>query len=327
MTDVSNDFGFVVIGRNEGERLKRCLMSLPKGALVVYVDSGSTDGSLEWVKERGTEVVELNTHLGFTAARARNAGFRRLKQLAPELTYVQFVDGDCELDLGWPEHAISFLESHADVCAVFGRRRERYPSQSIYNRLCDIEWDVPVGQIKAFGGDVMIRAYAIESVGGYRDDLIAGEEPELSLRLRARGWRIWRLDAEMTVHDAAITRPSQWWRRHVRSGYAFAEGAYLHGAAPERHWVRESRRALIWGVILPAACCTASVTALPWGFATWLVYPLQMLRLFCRGARPIRDRVLLAVFQVMMRFPEGQGYMKFVVHRVLDQRTSVIEYK
>ena len=327
MTGDSCEFGFVVIGRNEGERLKQCVLSLPENAIVVYVDSGSTDGSVEWVRDRGINVVELEAHLGFTAARARNAGFQRLRQLAPELTYVQFIDGDCELIRDWPQQALSYLERHNRVCAVFGRLRERYPSKSIYNWLCDIEWDVPIGEVRAFGGVVMIRANALEVVGGYRDDLVAGEEPELCVRLRARGWRIWRLDGEMAVHDAAMTQFSQWWRRHVRSGYAFAEGAFLHGAAPERHWVRESRRALVWGVILPIVCGLASAIAPPWALATWLVYPLQMLRLFFRGTRPVQDRALLALFQVMARFPEGQGYMKFLSHRMLKQRTPIIESK
>jgi hypothetical protein len=48
----SRDIGIVVIGRNEGDRLTRCLQSLQMENLpVIYVDSGSTDGSQEiWRK-------------------------------------------------------------------------------------------------------------------------------------------------------------------------------------------------------------------------------------------------------------------------------------
>src|ERR1700686_613653 len=193
--------GLVAIGRNEGQRLERCLGSLPVAATVAYVDSGSTDGSVQLARARGAEVVELDMSSPFTAARARNAGFRRLREIAPALPYVQFVDGDCELSRDWPEHAASYLDSHADIVAVCGRRRERFPERSIYNWLCDREWDGPLGEVRAFGGDVMMRANALEDVRGYRDDLIAGEEPELCVRLRAAGWRIWRLKSEMTVHD------------------------------------------------------------------------------------------------------------------------------
>lgn len=320
-------FGAIAIGRNEGERLKRCLELLSAAATVVYVDSGSTDGSAEWARDHGAEVIELNMDYPFTAARARNAGFRRLREIAPHLPYVQFVDGDCELFKAWPQNAISFMDLHADVAAVCGRRSERYPERSIYNRLCDWEWNGPPGDVRACGGDVMTRASALEAVGGYRNDLIAGEEPELCVRLRAAGWRIWRRDVEMTLHDAAMTRFGQWWRRAVRAGYAFAQGAHLHGAPPERHWVWESRRALLWGVWLPLACMIVGVAFNPWGWAVWLIYPLQMLRQTMRNRGALHHRTQLAFFQALARFPESLGEIKFMRDRLLDRRPHLIEYK
>ena len=317
----------VAIGRNEGYRLKRCLKSLPATASVVYVDSGSSDRSVQCAGERGVQVVELDTSLPFTAARARNAGFRRLREIAPDISYVQFIDGDCELVGGWNRAASLFLDAHPDVCAACGRRRERYPERSIYNWLCDREWDKPAGEVRAFGGDVMLRASAFEAVNGYRNDLIAGEEPELCFRLRARGWRAWRLENEMTLHDAAITVFGQWWRRAVRCGYAFAQGAYLHGAPPERHYVWESRRAWLWGVWLPLACLAVSVVLWPWGVLTWLIYPLQVLRQTARNPGPLIDRATIAFFQVLARFPEGLGQIKFLFGRLLHCQIGIIEYK
>jgi len=132
-------FGVVAIGRNEGERLRRCLASVVAGAArVVYVDSGSTDGSVELARGFGAEVVALDMSRPFTAARARNQGWRRVLELEPALDYIQFVDGDCEVIAGWLEVARGFLDAHADVAAVAGRNRERHPERSIYNLLCDI---------------------------------------------------------------------------------------------------------------------------------------------------------------------------------------------
>jgi GT2 family glycosyltransferase len=320
-------FGIVAIGRNEGERLKRCLRSLPNSSTVVYVDSGSTDGSEIWARDFGAEVVQLDLSIPFTAARARNAGFRRLVQLLPTICYVQFIDGDCEMHIDWLKTVVAFLQDHADVAAAFGRRRERNPDRSIYNKLCNWEWDGPIGEARACGGDVMIRVAPLRAAGGYCEALIAGEEPELCVRLRAAGWRIWRLDAEMTLHDAAITRFGQWWRRNVRSGYAFAEGAHLHGAPPECHWVRESRRAWIWGVALPIVCMSMSLVFMPWGWASWGIYPLQMLRLTVRGAGSLRDRAIKSFFQVLGRFPEGCGQIQFTRDRLLGLKAPLIEYK
>jgi hypothetical protein len=319
--------GVVVIGRNEGERLRRCLLSCVGMGTCVYVDSNSTDDSVALARELGVEVLQLDMTRGFTAARARNEGFKRLMALDPRIALVTFIDGDCELFPGWRAEATAFLRSHPDVVAVCGRRRERFPEATIYNQLCDIEWNTPVGEALAFGGDVLIRAGALAAVGGYRDDLIAGEEPELCVRLRAAGGRIWRLDRDMTWHDAAMTRWGQWWRRNKRSGHAFAEGAFLHGAPPERHFAGEARRALVWGAVLPAAILLSALWS-PWLLLLFVLYPLQWLRIGAKLARvgsPIPW--LRAGFLLMGRCPEAQGALKFWFGRLAGQRSSIIEYK
>jgi glycosyltransferase involved in cell wall biosynthesis len=323
----SDAFGVVAIGRNEGERLKGCLRSALTAATTVYVDSGSTDTSVQWAREFGVDVVELDMTAPFTAARARNAGFRRLRELAPDLNYVQFIDGDCELDKSWPASAISLLRANEMVGAVFGRRRERFPDRSIYNRMCDREWDIPIGEVLACGGDVMMRVRALEAAGGYRDELIAGEEPELCVRLRAAGWKIWRLNHEMTMHDAAMHHFGQWWRRQVRSGYAFAQGAHLHGRGPERHWVWESRRALTWGMAFPVLVIGA-LAFFGWVAALLLlIYPLQIARRMVRMPGSLSSRLQFACFEQLSRFPEAVGQLRFLRDRLLRQRGHLIEYK
>ena len=261
----------VVIGRNEGARLRACLAALEgQVSRVVYVDSGSTDGSVAHARACGAAVVALDPSRPFTAARARNAGLAVLDRGQTDL--VQLIDGDCVLRDGWIAAARAFMEERRDVAIVCGRRREEHPEGSVYNRLCDMEWNGPVGEVCACGGDALARLAALDAVGGFAPELIAGEEPELCVRLRQAGWRIWRLDRGMTWHDARMTRFAQWWRRSVRAGHAFAEGAALHGAPPERHWVAETRRALIWGAGLPGVILAAGL-AHPAAFAVLLVYP------------------------------------------------------
>jgi glycosyltransferase involved in cell wall biosynthesis len=320
--------GVVAIGRNEGVRIDTCIRSAVAGtALVLYVDSGSTDDSMLLAERAGAESVGLDMSLPFTAARARNQGYRRLRQLAPELSYIQFVDGDCEIEANWIETASAFLDLNQDVGVICGRRRERFPSRSIYNRLCDLEWDTPIGQAKACGGDALMRADAFEQVAGYRDELIAGEEPELCLRLRAAGWKIWRLDAEMTQHDAAILHFSQWWRRHVRSGYAFAQGAYLHGQTAERHWVWETLRALFWGTTVPIVSLLALALFGPWGLLPLLIYPLQFVRRLAQRSEALGIRSQLTFFELLTRFPESSGVFTYMRDLVLGRHGRLIEYK
>lgn len=320
--------GFVAIGRNEGERLIACLDSLKAtgDGPIVYVDSGSSDDSVAAARARGAEIVALDMTRPFTAARARNEGLNRLREIAPELRFVLFIDGDCALAPDWLAKAAAFLGAHSDVAVVCGRRRERFPEASLYNRLCDLEWATPVGEALACGGDALMRIDAVEEVGGYRDDLIAGEEPELCVRLREAGHRIWRLDAEMTLHDAAMTRFGQWWRRSERTGHAFAEVSALHAHSPYRIWFAETRRALLWAGLTPLAALLA-VAVSPLFLAILLAFPAQVARLYLRYRHEGADALPRAALAVTSKFAEAKGAVRCYLGRLGAGRRRLIEYK
>ncbi|MFZ1865894.1 MAG: glycosyltransferase, partial [Polyangiales bacterium] len=273
----------VVIGRNEGERFRRCLDSL-RGSVspIVYVDSGSTDGSLAYARENGAAVVELDSSIPFTAARARNAGFERVRELAPETALVMFVDGDCEVRPDWLPSAEAFLNEHPGYAVACGRRRERFPEASVYNYLCDVEWNTPVGDADACGGDAMMRVDAFDEVGGFDPSLIAGEEPELCIRLRVAGWKIRRLDQEMTLHDADVTRFSQWWTRAVRAGHAYAEVAAMHAEGSARERAAKSLKTLFWALVLPGLAIGLTGLTSGLSLTLLLLYPLNTARISAR---------------------------------------------
>lgn len=315
--------GVVVIGRNEGERLRVCLSAIPFGTCeVVYVDSDSTDGSLELARRFGAHGIPLDLSRPFTAARARNAGVRKLLELLPEVEFVQFVDGDCELHGQWLAEAVAFLDQNPQVAVTCGRLRERNPQHSVFNRLCDWEWDAPPGDAKACGGNAMMRVSAFQAAGGFREQLIAGEEPELCVRLRQAGWRVHRLAAEMALHDADMTRFGQWWRRTMRGGFAFAEGAWLHGMEQERHWVRETLRAVVYGGLLPLAVLLLGVAVSPWFLLLLLVYPVQVLRVSRQPGGFTR-----AFYLVLARFPEFLGVLRFVRTLLGSSTARLIEHR
>lgn len=320
---MTDQIAAVVIGRNEGERLKRCLATLQDQiALIVYVDSGSTDGSVEAARALGADVVELDLSIPFTAARARNAGLARVGELSPDGTFVQFLDGDCELDENWIAAARAALEEDTSLAVVCGRRREKFPEASIWNRLIDVEWDTPVGEARACGGDALMRRAALMDVDGYRDDLIAGEEPEMCYRMRQKGWRIRRIDAEMTRHDAALTKWGQWWKRSRRAGHAFAAVHALHGSGPERFRRIETLRALFWGAVIPAVAVLGALSVTPWMLLLLLAWPAQVVRLMMRGLP--KDQSFFLTFG---KLPEAQGVLGYWLGRLAGRRQTLIEYK
>jgi GT2 family glycosyltransferase len=244
--------GVVAIGRNEGECLKLCLTSVAGIAeAVVYVDSGSSDGSVTLARSMGVEVVELDLSTPFTAARARNAGAERLHEIAPDISLVQFVDGDCEIVPGWLDRAEAEFHARPGCAVVCGRNREQFPDRSIYNRLADIEWETPIGEGVACGGNAMIRADVFTEIGGFEPSLIAGEEPELCHRIQIAGWSIVRIDAEMTRHDLGITRFGDWWRRSIRGGYGSLDVTLRSGGGPFARQVFSTR---LWTIGWASSC-------------------------------------------------------------------------
>jgi GT2 family glycosyltransferase len=330
--EVASRLGVVAIGRNEGERLRRCLESvvgLAQG--VVYVDSGSTDGSIAMARAMGIAVVELDMAIPFTAARARNAGFKQLEEVDPAVEFVQFVDGDCELFPDWLEHAAHAFHEDEHLGVAFGRLCERHPEASLYNRLCHLEWDTPIGEAKACGGNAMMRAAAFRQAGGFDPSLIAGEEPELCLRLRREGWRIVRLDADMALHDAAMTRFGQWWKRSVRAGFAYAEGYARHGRAAEQYRARETRSNWFWGLIAPAVAL--SLAPFTRGVSLALlaaVYFILFVRIILSQRRrgfSLGDAALYALFCVLGKFPQALGQLKCGLGSLMGRSGRLIEYK
>jgi GT2 family glycosyltransferase len=327
--------GVVIIGRNERSRLAACIRSIrasaPPETPVVYVDSASTDDSLQIARDNGADIVQLNPAIPFTAARARNAGAEFLLHRNPSLMFLQFADGDTEMHLRWLPHALEYLQHRPHVAVVCGRRRERYPGASVYNLLVDMEWDTPIGIAEEFGGDSLIRAEIFRKVGGYRPEFIAGEEPDLAARLRLAGHSIIRLNHEMTLHDVAMTRFKQWWRRTVRSGHAIGQLAHTHGNTPLLFYRRQWKSTLFWAVAVPLTILLLALIVSGWAlFLLPLAYAYLTARIMHYRLRRGDDRdsaFAYGLFTTLGKFPQFVGMARFYRNLWSKRPATIIEYK
>ena len=324
------DVGVVVIGRNEGERLVQCLTSLSshaeRGGVVVYVDSGSTDGSLQAAERLGALPYALPPDRPFNAARARNAGARKLAEAAPGVAFIQFVDGDCILAPDWIDQARAFLSAHPQAAVVCGRRRERFPQHSLYNRFMDLEWSAPIGKVMACGGDAMMRREAFGTVGGFNATIVAGEEPELCFRLRGRGWTIWRLDVEMTLHDAALRRFSQWWRRSIRSGYGCAQLFDVQKGRVSAGYTRQLVKNIVWSLLGPFALLAAALLS-KWWLVLLLAYPAQIVRIAVRARPRVANPWAYAAAMTAGHIAGFQGACQYVWQATTGRISRQADYK
>jgi GT2 family glycosyltransferase len=323
--------GIVVIGRNEGARLERSLTSvLSSSHTAIYVDSGSIDDSVAVAGSMGVPVWRLDPAQPFSAARARNEGFRQLLAARPDLYAVQFLDGDCELCPDWLRTGLAELERDPDLAMVCGQIRERDPGASPYNRMCALEWRQAPGDVEACGGNFMVRAPLFDRLGGFRCEVTAGEEDELCRRVRALGHRIRLVDHPMVVHDAALLRFSQWWRRARRCGHAYAQGRFLHRRHPGSRFRREVRSLVVWGAALPAlavvpAAATGGASLLllgGYGILAWRIHRGCRRRGWSRG-----EAILYAAFTVLSKLPGAIGLFQFTFNRWRGRPPLLIEHK
>ncbi len=336
--------GVVVIGRNEGERLKRCLSSIQsqhKGP-VVYVDSGSTDGSADYARSVGVDVVDLDISVPFTMARGRNTGLDYLVDRHSYCQFVQFVDGDCEMVAGWIKTGLQFLENHQDYAGVCGNRSERFPDATIYNQLIEMEWQGRAGEVDACGGDAIYRIDRFQAAGCFNETMIAGEEADLCLRLRQLDFRLMRLDSPMTVHDANMQYFSQWWKRSVRCGHAYAHGYDMHKNDVQVGGGKYKRKAvlssLIYGLGLPGLLVLSFLVLIanPSGEGQLLLFTGVVLAMafYLRGFYKTAESRstsphsnLYAGFILLGKFPEVQGVLHYYLNKALGKTSKIIEYK
>ena len=320
----------VIIGRNEGERLERCILSAQsiegwQPAEILYVDSGSTDGSLDLAARLGAVVLPLPAG-AFTAARARNFGWRHATG-----EMILFLDGDTILEADFPLAALAELEKDAANAAAWGHRREFCGCVSVYVRVLDLDWVYAPGETLFFGGDVLVRRAALESVGGFDEKLIAGEEPEMCRRMRNNSWRIQHIDAPMTLHDLAITRFSQYWRRATRAGYAFASVSARFRATSDPFWSSDARRNRIRGLfwlLSPILALAISVWLLsPLPLALWLLLLVSVtLRSAWLSRWKSNDRKTLILYGLhshLQQVPIFLGQLQYLTNR--DRK--LMEYK
>jgi glycosyltransferase involved in cell wall biosynthesis len=323
----------VVIGRNEGSRLAKCLDSikLVRGVAVreiIYCDSASTDGSPELAARYGAVVIVVRPERP-TAAIGRNAGWRRA-----ESDLVLFLDGDTVLHPDFPRAASDALSRDPSLAAVWGHRREIHPETSIFNRVLDLDWVYRPGFTEFCGGDVLMRRKALLEAGGFDEGLIAGEEPELCRRMRARGYRILHIDQPMTGHDLQITHVSQYWRRAIRAGHAYAEVSERFRGSNDPSWELDRRRNIMRGSFWILSFITVIFASTRFGLvpvALWFVFLMLLsLRSAWKARWKTGNWVTLLLFGFhshLQQFPICVGQFEYELGKRRGKAKTLIEYK
>lgn len=320
-----NRAGIVVIGRNEGMRLVESLTAAKEfGCPIIYVDSRSSDGSVNRVNEMNINVLILDQDKPINASRARNEGYKYLLENNPDLEFIHFIDGDTVFDPMWNNIAIDILSINPSLAVICCVLKEKNRHCSIFARLLEIEWRLMTKCNGKCGGNATIRVSALLSVGGYDEDLIAGADPDLYRRISNKGFHLKVVNKELAEHDARMLKLSQWWTRGVKSGFGYSDIINRY------NFTGGMRSAIIWGGIIPFIFILSSVN---YGFLGWVVlllYPMQATRIYFSkeiSCLDKGDKYFYCCNILLSKFPQLYGAFKYLMFKTLKVNKKAIQYK
>jgi N-acetylglucosaminyl-diphospho-decaprenol L-rhamnosyltransferase len=260
---VSARWAAVVVNYESGGLLLDCVQSVladPSAgdAEVVVVDNGSTDGSVDALRDvlPDIPVVSPGRNLGYASAANRGIAATR----AP---VVAVCNSDINICTGAAGALVTRLESDREVGAIGPRVQDpdgtHYPSARSVPRLIDAIGHGLLGPVApgnrftrryrqldadparsrdvdwVSGAALWLRRDALDDVGGWDERyFMYTEDVDLCLRLRKAGWRVVYEPAGLVTHVQGVStarRPYRMIVEHHRSTLRFAR---THWTGPRR---------------------------------------------------------------------------------------------
>ena len=194
----------VIIGKNEEQFIAKAIASVLEAtktlaAEVIYVDSASTDRSIEEAQKFPIRILQLKPDWHLSVAAGRYTG-----SLNSTGEYIFFLDGDAEADKDWLVKAVEFMDNSPEYGACAGVLDEVYMTDDGevvggQDNMFGQDLDADVSDMKALGGLALYRTAAFDKVGLVNPYLPTGEDDELCMRIRNAGYKVARIKGRMAV--------------------------------------------------------------------------------------------------------------------------------
>lgn len=278
-TYVSEDtalLSIIVISRNQINTIDMCLDSIQVATRnagldrheIVFVDSRSTDGTPERVRERlgdKVTIVRITGHMN--AAIARNAGVAVAKGDA-----FFFIDGDMEIGPDFLKVALG-PDGKPIHPVLSGQLPEKfYDDDGKFLADGPDRYKVKVDGFRSeLGGISLIRRDVFEQVGGFKSEMRVNEDVDLGLRLSEAGYKTYALATVMATHHTV--EYFHW----SRLGKMLLDGSMCFpGVIFRRHWFHPGYWPILISHQRPTAVFWVSLMGglflNPWWFSLYLAY-------------------------------------------------------
>lgn len=313
------DISFVVIGYNESAHLRACLESVRSADLdgiryeLLYVDGGSTDDSLNIAASCGVDRV-LGGDRRRRAAENRNLGANDSRG-----TYIQFLDGDMQLEPTWPKRGLRYLQERSEVAVVCGRLREVNPGYLF--QVIQLDWVQREGAVETCGGAALFRREPFHEAGAFPEDVAYGEEPLLCWRIRnvlKREVHFWT--EPMALHDIGFSGIRDYWRQYSRNGATYIEIAVRCAGTEDPYWTRDTITNFAWasGILAMLAFFAAGTDTLRIGLAI-LVFLVGVRKVVQTRRRGVSWTIALGYTAHVYgsKIPLAYGQLRWLLERAL----------
>jgi N-acetylglucosaminyl-diphospho-decaprenol L-rhamnosyltransferase len=238
------DVSVIVVTWNALPYLEQCLASV-RGRDVVVVDHGSTDGTVEFVREHFPEarlVEQENRGMGA----GNNAGMR-----VADGRYFFLLNPDAWVEEGGLDTLVAFADSHPDA-AVVGPKlentdgtlqrsvrgeptmwrlateyyfiRKLAPHTNLLNPLYvgGFDHDEVRSVDWVSGAALLVRREAADAVGLFDEDFFMfGEETDWQTRFRRAGWQVYFCPAASVVHVGGASHGGRLYVENLRGHLRF----------------------------------------------------------------------------------------------------------
>ncbi|HTJ97418.1 MAG TPA: glycosyltransferase [Rhodocyclaceae bacterium] len=261
VSDIPCRVSVIIKALNEERRIataiETALRAVAKvGGEVILADSCSTDRTIEIASTYPIKIVQLEN----PGERCCGVGPQLGYQFA-EGEFVYILDGDMEMLDGFLEDALFFMDNHQDFAGIGGQIIEKNTHSLEYiSRMERSSGHMQVGEVDRLDMGGLYRRKAVEQVGYFSNrNLHSYEEFDLAIRLRVKGWRLWRLSNPSVNHYGHDTPPYQLLVRRWKSQYICGLGELLRAAIGKPHMplamtgLRELRiyiAVLLWAALL-----------------------------------------------------------------------------
>lgn len=187
----------VIPARNEADYLSRCLQALalqdyPADHIeIILSDNGSTDATAEIARTHGINVLH---HPQGRVGAVRNSGAR-----ATSSQILAFVDADCVTHTNWLSAAVSALATPGVGVAGGGYLAD--PRGTWVQHAWAPTRPAPTAEVAALpGGSIVVERELFSALGGFNEQLSAGEDDDFCRRVRDRGLKVLAVEASCVIH-------------------------------------------------------------------------------------------------------------------------------